>query len=85
MVGARWMVAAGLAVARHPMLWPTALRQAASLARPGWWRRRPWLPLPDPAYLRFRLLTAYGEDRPPEPGDVVTYLHWCRSWPAVTG
>lgn len=79
----RWPVAAVLAVLRHPSLWATGLRQALVLARPGWWRRAPFLPLPDPAYLRFRLETAYGGlgDRPPEPGDLVTYLRWCRDLP----
>lgn len=81
----RWLLAAAGAVARHPGLWATAARQALLLARPGWWRRRPWLPLPDPEYLHFRLVTAYGRDRAPEPEDLVTYLHWCRAWPRVTG
>jgi hypothetical protein len=55
------------------------------LAVEGWWRRAPFLPLPDAAYLRFRLQTAYGSgDRDPDPHDVITYLHWCRAWPKVT-
>lgn len=76
-----WLLRAGLALARHPSLWATALRQILVLARPGWWRTRPFLPLPDPVYLRFRVQTAYGDPhREPEPADVITYLHWCRSW-----
>jgi len=76
---------AARALLGHPELWPTAARQVMVLAPPGWWRTRPWLPLPDPAYLRFRMQTAYGDpDRAPEPEDVVTYLHWCRAWPRVT-
>lgn len=76
-----WWRGAALAVARHPALWGTAVRQVLVLAVPGWWRRWPPLPTPDPDYLRFRLQTAYGDaDRAPEPGDVVTYLHWCRQW-----
>jgi hypothetical protein len=76
---------AARALVAHPELWPTAAHQVVVLARPGWWRTRPWLPLPDPAYLRFRMQTAYGDpDRAPEPEDVVTYLHWCRAWPRVT-
>ena len=68
-----------MAVARHPALWTTAARQVRRLAPRGWWHRRPFLPVPDPAYLRFRLQTAYGDaERDPEPDDVVTYLHWCR-------
>lgn len=74
------MAGAVAAVARHPGLWPTALGQARRLAPAGWWRRRPHLPLPDPAYLRFRLETQYGGDRPPEPADLVAYLRWCRAF-----
>jgi hypothetical protein len=68
----------------HPTLWGTALRQVFVLAGPGWWRRPPFLPLPAPAYLRFRLETAYGGtgDQEPSPSDLVTYLHWCRHFPS---
>jgi hypothetical protein len=68
----------------HPSLWPTALRQAGRLALPGWWRRAPFLPLPAPEYLRFRMETAYGGagDQLPESDDLVTYLRWCRNWPS---
>lgn len=75
-----------MAVLRHPALWLTAVRQAYLLAPRGWWRRRPFLPVPDREYLRFRMVTAYGmPDRHPEPDDVVTYLEWCRGWRTVTG
>jgi hypothetical protein len=83
-IDGRWFVAAVAVLVRHPGLWGTAVRQALVLARPGWWRRRPWLPLPDAEYLRFRLVTAYGRDLAPAPEDLVTYLHWCRAWPRVT-
>lgn len=66
-----------LAVARRPRLWRTAARQAHRLARPGWWRRPPFLPVPDSEYLAFRLETQYG-DAPGDAADVVTYLEWCR-------
>jgi len=74
-----------LALVSHPELWPTALRTALRLAPPGWWRRAPRLPVPDPAYLRFRYVTAYGGagDGPPDPTDLVAYLQWCRAWPEV--
>ena len=72
-----WPVAR--AVGARPRLWPTAVVQVARLARPGWWRRWPPLPVPDPVYLAFRLRTAYGDpSRPLEPADVVTWLEWCR-------
>lgn len=84
-MGASLWVRAVVAVAARPGLWPTALRQVAVLAPTRWWTRAPWLPVPDRNYLRFRMQTAYGDPgRAPEPADVVTYLHWCRAWPAVT-
>jgi hypothetical protein len=74
-----------LAVARRPWLWAIAVTQLARLSPKGWWRRWPPLPVPDPAYLRFRLQTQYGDpDRQPEPADVVAYLEWCRSYGRVT-
>lgn len=74
-----WLGPAAVALTRRPGLWPTALRQLVSLAEPGWWRHAPRLPLPSAAYLRFRLVTAYGDPTAsPAPGDVVTYLGWCR-------
>jgi hypothetical protein len=69
------------ALARRPDLWVTAVAQAGRLARPRWWRHRPFLPLPDPDYVRFRLETQYGRDAPADgvaADDVVTYLAWCR-------
>jgi len=60
------------------MLWGVALGQCLRLAAPGWWRRWPPLPLPDPSYLRFRLQTGYGDEPGPPPADVVAYLEWCR-------
>ncbi len=67
----------------RPSLWATGLRQVHRLAQPGWWRRRPFMPVPAPDYLRFRLETAYGGsgDQVPSAGDLVTYLHWCRDLP----
>jgi hypothetical protein len=76
----RWTVRAAVALVRHPALWPTAVTQVLRLAAPGWWRRPPYLPLPGPAYLAFRQETAYGDDRDPEPHDVIAYLRWCRKW-----
>lgn len=72
--------AAAAAVAARPSLWATALAQLFVLAPRGWWRRRPYVPKPDPDYLAFRLQTMYGDpEHVPEPADVVTYLKWCRT------
>ncbi len=69
-----------LAVLVRPHLWATALVAAVRLAPAGWWRRWPPLPAPDPAYLRFRMVTNYGGegDGPPAAADLVQYLDWCR-------
>jgi hypothetical protein len=82
-VGAGFWVKAAGALAREPGLWPTALGQVGRLARPGWWRRAPFLPVPDPVYVRFRLDTQYGHAGHPDPGDLVVYLRWCRSDPSA--
>jgi len=76
-----------LAVLRHPDVWWVAARQAGRMAGRGWWRRAPFLPVPDPDYLRFRMVTAYGGegDTPPDADDLITYLRWCRTWRASKG
>jgi hypothetical protein len=69
------------AVVAHPSLWWAALGALGRLARRGWWRRRPFLPVPGDAYWRFRLVTANGGDgnsEPLRPADVVAYLRWCQ-------
>ena len=69
------------AVATRPTLWPTALRQLRVSAPPGWWHRAPFLPLPRADYLRFRLVTQYGDvGHQPEADDVISYLAWCQQW-----
>lgn len=68
------------AVLLRPSLWRTALRQARRFAPDGWWHRRPFLPVPDPALLRFRTITQYGDaDQAPRVDDLVVWLRWCKS------
>jgi hypothetical protein len=66
-------------VLRRPRLWPTAARQFRRMTPRRWWRQRPFLPLPDAEYVRFRMETAYGRHGSPHVSDVVTYLEWCRA------
>lgn len=73
------------AVGARPWLWPTAIVQLFRLARRGWWRRPPFLPVPDRDYLRFRLETMYGGDLRGwdrvEARHLLEYLRWCRAFP----
>ena len=77
--------------AEHVSLSEFVIRSARAAARAyvthvpdGWYRRMPFLPVPDRAWLRFRLVTAYGDpDRAPEPVDVITWLEWLRGWRAL--
>lgn len=81
--GWRWLGPAALAVAVRPGLWVVAVRQGLRMAVPGWWRRWPPVPRPDPAYVRFRLQTVFGDaSKAPAPADVVAYLEWCRRFPS---
>jgi hypothetical protein len=82
----RVVAAAVAAVLVRPSLWPTAVRQAARLTPAGWWRRAPFLPLPDRDYLAFRLETQYGATvEGADPADVVRYLTWCRDQQRALG
>jgi hypothetical protein len=79
--GARFWARVAREVAARPSLWPTTAVEVVLLARPGWWRHAPFLPLPDPGYVRFRLETQYGSAAPADrmrSHDVVDYLDWCR-------
>jgi hypothetical protein len=69
------------AVVSHPSLWGAAVASVLRLARRGWWRRPPFLPLPGTEYWRFRLITAYGGTGDGDAlttGDVLAYLRWCQ-------
>ncbi|MDE0602999.1 MAG: hypothetical protein OXI18_01225 [bacterium] len=58
----------------RPSLWTTAIRLG--------WRLRL---VPDSAYLRFRMVTMYGDAQAqPRAHDLITYLQWCRSWERTT-
>ena len=69
------------AVGPHPGLWWASAGALRRLARRGWWRRAPFLPLPGEAYWHFRLVTAFGgtgEGAALSGAEVVAYLQWCR-------
>jgi len=82
----RFVLAVVIAVGRRPALWVIAFRQMLLLAPRGWFRRFPFLPLPAPDYLEFRVVTQYGSgDHPPRPQDVVEYLAWCGHMRRIAG
>ena len=69
------------AVAKRPDLWGEAVRSAVAMSARGWWRRRPFLPVPEPRYLAWRTATAYGTaDTDIDPNDLVAYLEWRRTF-----
>jgi hypothetical protein len=64
---------------RSPRLGLDLLRTAWAFRRREWWRRPPFLPLPDRAYLRWRMYTAYAdEDAVPPVEDVTRFARWRR-------
>jgi len=78
------------AVLARPALWVTAIRQVGRLAPTGWWKKRPFLPLPSAEYLEFRLVTQYGGGHgeslgTPRAHDVVAWLEWCRDFDRGAG
>ena len=70
-----------LALAARALLWPPLaidlLRVAWRFRTRHWWRRPPFLPVPDRTYVRWRMHTAYGdEDAIPPAEDVIRYARW---------
>jgi len=61
----------------HPTLALDLVRVAWRFRARGWYRRAPFLPLPDATYLRWRMYTAYGDfDAVPSPQEVERYVRW---------
>ena len=62
-----------------PRLAVDLLRTGWAFRRRGWWRRAPFLPVPDGPYLRWRMYTAYGDEAAVPPlEDVVRFARWRR-------
>jgi hypothetical protein len=63
----------------HPPLALDLLRTLWAFRRRDWWRRAPFLPLPDRTYLRWRMYTAYGDEAAVPPArDVERFARWRR-------
>ena len=63
----------------NPRLAVDLVRLAWSFRRRDWYRRPPFLPLPPPEYMRWRMFTAYGDETAVPPvEDVVRFARWRR-------
>ncbi len=70
-------------LARGALLRPTVLLDLIALAWAfrawAWYRKAPFLPVPPPEYIRWRMMTAYGdEDAIPPVEDVLRFARWRR-------
>ncbi len=81
-MGASWLALAARLAGRavfRPRLALDLLRTLWAFRRRGWWRKPPFLPLPDRTYLRWRMYTAYAdEDAVPPIEDVIRFARWRR-------
>lgn len=63
----------------NPRLAIDLLKTGWAFRRRGWWRTAPFVPIPDPAYLRWRMYTAYGDETAVPPvDDIVRFARWRR-------
>jgi hypothetical protein len=63
----------------RPRLAVDLVRTAWAFRQRGWYRRPPFLPLPDRPYLEWRMYTAYADERAVPPAeDVVRFARWRR-------
>ena len=68
-----------LAVAKRPQLWGEGLRSLVAMAPRNWWRRPPFLPIPDRDYAAWRIATVHGSaDSELSAEELVSYLEWRR-------
>ena len=66
----------------EPSLALDLLRVAWRFRARHWYRRPPFLPLPDRTYTAWRMHTAYGDhDAVPSADDVARYARWARRVP----
>lgn len=66
----------------HPSLARDLLRVAWRFRPRDWYKRPPFLPLPDPTYVAWRMYTAYGDRHAVPPlDDIERYARWTRRIP----
>jgi hypothetical protein len=60
-------------------LFPSLISAGYSFRPQRWWRRAPFLPIPDAIYTRWRLQTAYGRTAGLPPlDDIAAFAAWRR-------
>jgi len=65
---------------RRPRLAVDLIKVTWRFRSSAWYRHFPFLPLPDPTYLRWRMYTAYGDyNAIPTVTDVERYARWAAS------
>lgn len=75
----RLLLALTLRAAVNPRLAVDLLRTGWAFRRRHWWARPPFLPVPDPTYLRWRMFTAYADEcAVPPVEDVIAFARWRR-------
>ncbi len=68
-----------LRAAINPRLAVDLLRVLWAFRARQWYRRPPFLPLPPPEYVRWRMYTAYGDEAAiPPVEDVIRFARWRR-------
>ena len=73
----RLSLALAARAARDPRLAVALARVAWRFRAHRWWRRFPFLPLPERKYVQWRMYTAYGDERAVPPAeDVARYAKW---------
>lgn len=73
----RLLLSLALRSLRSPVTGLALLRVAWRFRHRDWYKRVPFLPLPDRDYVRWRLHTAYGrDDAVPPATDLVRYARW---------
>ena len=75
----RWPTGLTRHLVRHPLDAPALISSAWVVRRNGWWRTKPFLPVPDESYWEFRHKTAMGESNEPlSVHEVVLAARWSR-------
>jgi hypothetical protein len=78
-----WSPGLGTFLARHPSAGLKLVRAGWRFRPNGWWRRAPYLPLPDDAYWHFRVTTYAGSSSSSlAPEIMVDAAVWALSQPA---